>query len=175
MSRRIGAAVGFLIWVLTLFGLFLPPWIGWGLGAALATWFSLRLILFLEHDAVLVFGALMAVSAGAGSWAKGVWEKSGAILSPPFMGRIVLILTAVLAVIVTIYYVRAVDTYRRSRANLTKERLVVEEEPDIARLAAGLVRRLIRRDQAEKPGEIVLILGERVENRNELKKREIAR
>lgn len=119
-----------------------------------------KLLLNKEHDLVIVASFFAVGSAFIGNRVYDLWTENHYPFQPIIVARVFLVLTALMGAALLFMYGAALISYRRTRGNIEKERLV-------AKTKENWLNKLHSLSNREKQEELTLVLGEAVPEKTE--------
>ncbi|WP_028987594.1 hypothetical protein [Thermicanus aegyptius] len=149
-----------VLWGGAIYGTIYPIWFLSIMLFIFVAIYLTKLLLNKEHDLVIVASFFAVGSVFIGNWVYGVWTENHYPLQPIIVSRIFLILATFVGAALLFMYGAALISYRRTRGNIEKERLV-------AKTKENWLNKLKFLSNREKQEELTLVLGEAVPEKTE--------
>ncbi len=122
--------------------------------------FISKVVLNPSHNLIYFASWLISLSTLASIWIYHLWEEKGFFFQPISITRFFLIVLLLLSFVAVFIYHQAVLSYKRTRGNVEKEKLVVENKQFNL---IEFIKKIFSKSKANQ--EIYLTLGEVIEDR----------
>ena len=159
MIRLVFLLTAIIEWVSVFIEWWIPSYkIGGIFSFVLLVIFISKVVLNPAHNVLYLASWLISLSTFGSTWIYQVWQQKGFFFQPISITRFFLIILLLLSLTVVFIYHQALFSYKRTRGNVEKEKLVVEKKK--FNLIA-FIKKIFGKNKANQ--DIYLILGEMIE------------